>query len=77
MVYYGWASLLLNLPLTWLPKAVDALTKQAGSNGPLSNAVVLFGRKASLDCLLQAWTLWNGNSRSDIEAKAMFIAVIR
>ena len=91
MVYWSWASLLMNLPFTWFPKAVDDWTKQAATSGAIPTIIgILFGRKASLDCLLQAWSStaasgqagsnlsWlTGDTESAIGAKTLLIAAIR
>lgn len=81
MVYYQWASLLMNLPLEWFPKAISVLTKNIDSSRDIAARGIgaLFGRRASLDCLLQSWGLWSGDppSDTDIISKTVFIAVVR
>jgi hypothetical protein len=78
MVYYQWFSVIMNLPLVWFPEAVAGFTKRAG-NSALGTVVmgIIFGRNASLDCLLQARGWWVGDTTHDHYSRAFFIAIVR
>jgi hypothetical protein len=78
MVYYQWFSLVMNLPLSWFPAAVLGITKNAEGSGPVSAiSGIIFGRHASLDCLLQAWGLWTDDTTQDYVSRTFFISIVR
>jgi hypothetical protein len=78
MVYYQWFSVLMNLPLVWFPAALESFTKRAEDSTPGTVLMgVIFGRNASLDCLLQALGWWVGNTTYDYYSRAFFIAIVR
>jgi hypothetical protein len=68
----------MNLPLVWFPEAVEGFTKRAEDSAPGTVVMgIIFGRHASLDCLLQAWGWWARDTTHDYYSKAFFIAIVR
>jgi len=62
----------VNLPVDWLPESVT--NAMAGLLQVLGMA---FGRPASVDCLLQAWGVWQNDTMGDIIQKTFFRAFFR
>jgi hypothetical protein len=78
MVYYQWFSVIMNLPLVWFPDAVLGFTKRAEESRPGTVFLgIIFGRNASLDCLLQAAGLWMGETTRDYYSRVFFISLVR
>lgn len=88
-MYIQWCLLLLSLPVDWLPKSSDAVPRvgcypPATAVTPQPNGLLLaynwlnllFGQGASLDCLQQAWGLWQQSSNSWDIAVGLFVRSI-
>lgn len=61
MLYFQWFKMLKDLPITWMPNPLSR-----GWNAMSRALGVLFGSVASLDCLFQAWGLWQQPRVKDI-----------
>lgn len=80
--YLQWIMLIVSLPVSrmpWSPHSGD-VAKQSITEA-WRNIVygfnVLFGRAASLDCLLQAWGVWQRFTAHDIASSVLFRAAVR
>jgi hypothetical protein len=69
MLYFQWFQLIKELPISWMP---DPLSKGWEALAHFFSAAS--GRAASLDCLFQAWNLWQDQTMDGI-ATSIFMRV--
>lgn len=74
MVYFQWFQLIKELPISWMPESVFK-GWEGVSHGNVIREVT--GRAASLDCLSQAWNLWQGETMDGIATNVFMRATIR
>jgi hypothetical protein len=72
MVYFQWFQLIKELPISWMPEPVS---KGWGGFSHVFRAVS--GRAASLDCLFQAWNLWQDATMNNIATNIFMRAAFR
>lgn len=72
MLYFQMFQVIKDLPISWMPGALsqswEAAAEVFGS---------LTGTVASLDCLFQAWGLWQGLNVKDIVTSVLMRALVR
>jgi hypothetical protein len=66
MVYFQWIQLIKELPISWMPESV-----LKGWQVFSHKFKAVTGRAASLDCMFQAWDLWQDDTMTGI-ATAIF-----
>lgn len=90
MVYFQWVIILLNLPTQWLPWTTASSDSTAAEGSGMSDALqtlnnvqvaadaafgVLLGRRAPLDCWLQAWGYLQDGTH-DVLAQKVFARAV-
>lgn len=72
MVYFQWFQLIKELPISWMPsQLISSWDKVSDVFGAVT------GRTASLDCLFQAWNLWQDETMEDIASSIFMRALFR
>jgi hypothetical protein len=66
----------MNLPVIWFPAPAGFARRAEGSGRLAILSGIFLGRHASLDCLRQAWGLWNGGTTHDWVSRTFFITVV-
>jgi hypothetical protein len=72
MVYIQWVQLIKELPISWMP---DPLMEGWKTFAHMFRAVT--GRAASLDCLFQAWNLWQDETMDGLATNVFMKATVR
>jgi hypothetical protein len=78
MVYFQFFQIIKELPISWMPSPVEGVQEQLFTRGGLATIYsVLSGRMASLDCLFQAWQLWQGTTIHEIAVNLFMRGCVR
>jgi len=72
MVYFQWFQIIKELPISWMPPQFSLRWDRVSH---VFGAVT--GRAASLDCLFQAWNLWQDETMQDIATSIFRRALFR